>query len=89
MDTLPEIIKQTLLELHISPHLHGYGYLAYNIEQVVIDPLRIHGVTKDLYQETARQHGTTWQAGHHLVERLWATEFIAIVAGYIREVCGQ
>lgn len=114
MDTLPEIIKQTLLELHISPHLHGYGYLAYNIEQVVIDPLRIHGVTKDLYQETARQHGTTWQAveragrtainacwdrggrekldevvGYHLVERPWATEFIAIVAGYIREVCGQ
>lgn len=65
MDTLSGIIKQTLSELHIPSRLHGYGYLAYNIEQVVIDPQRIQGVTKDLYRETARRHGTTWQAVEH------------------------
>lgn len=62
METLSDFVKQTLSELHISSHLHGYQYLADNIEQVVIDPMRIHGVTKDLYRETANRYGTTWQA---------------------------
>lgn len=111
MDTLSNLINRTLIDLHILPHLNGYKYLSYNIEQVVINPLRIAGVTKDLYRETARLHGTTWQAveradrtainvcwdrggrerldemvGHHLVERPWAIEFIALVADYIRRV---
>lgn len=65
MDTLSGFVKQTLTELHILPYLHGYQYLAYSIEQVVVDPQRICGVTKDLYRETARHYGTTWHAVEH------------------------
>lgn len=111
MDNLANVVEQTLIDLHIPTRLRGYWYLAYSIEQVAADPMRIQGITKDLYQETARRHGTTWRAvehadrtainacwdrggrekldevvGYHLVERPWATEFIAFVADHIRRV---
>ena len=62
MDILPGVVEKTLTELHIPTRLRGYRYLTYSIAQVATDPARIHGVTKDLYRETARRYGTTWQA---------------------------
>lgn len=32
------------------------------VGQVVMDPERIEGITKDLYRETARRFRTTWSA---------------------------
>ena len=65
MDILPGVVEKTLTELHIPTRLRGYRYLTYSIAQVATDPARIHGVTKDLYRETARRYGTTWQAVEH------------------------
>lgn len=113
MNTITRAIEQTLTELHIPVNLHGYRYLAYSIELVVADPMRIQGITKDLYRETAKHYDTTWEAvehanrtainacwnmggrekldevvGYHLAERPWATEFIAVIASYIRDIHG-
>lgn len=62
MDNLTSVVEQTLTELHIPMRLRGYRYLTYSIERVATDPMLIHGVTRELYCETAKHYGTTWQA---------------------------
>lgn len=105
---LSDYVKEALCCLHIPPHLLGYQYLAYALEQVALEPLRVKGLTKLLYQEIARLYSTDYRAVEHavrtaikacwngggretldkmsythLVQRPWATEFIAIVAQHI------
>ena len=60
--SLSVMIRQELDCLQISPHLRGRHYLAYAIEQVANDPIRVKDITKDLYQDTAHNFDTTWKA---------------------------
>ncbi len=62
MDSITVVVQQTLNELHIPMRLCGYQYLTYSIERIVAEPMRIQGITKDLYPEAARHYGTTWKA---------------------------
>lgn len=68
-------IRGVLGGLHIPPNLLGYHYLVYSIEAVALDPMRIRGITKDLYRETASAYGTTASAVEHdirtAVETCW------------------
>ena len=106
--SLTNVIRRELRSLHIPPSLLGYHYLLHVVKGVVLEPLRIRGLTKDLYREIARLHATTpgaverdirtavnvcWERGgkekldemavHHLIERPFAKEFIAIVAEHV------
>lgn len=108
--SLSDHVKETLRSLHIPSHLLGYQYLAYAVEQVALEPLRIKGLTKILYREIAQLYSTDcravehaartaikayWNGGGretldkmaciHLIQRPWASNFIAIVAQYIGE----
>lgn len=60
--SLSFMIRQKLDCLQISPNLRGHHYLAYAIEQVANDPMRVKDVTKDLYPDTAHNFDTTWKA---------------------------
>ena len=59
---LSNMIRWELNCLQIPPNLRGHHYLAYAIEQVANDPIRVKDVTKDLYQDTAHNFDTTWKA---------------------------
>lgn len=103
------LIEDALNCLCIPPSLLGYTYLTYIVWQVAMEPLRIKGLTKQIYPEVARLYGTNAKAVEHdvrtaihvcwsrrgketldrmahrrLVQRPRATEFIAIVAQYIK-----
>lgn len=54
--SLEDLARCEIHSLHIPPHLLGYHYLVYAVEQVAADPLRIKGITKDLYREIARYY---------------------------------
>lgn len=60
--SLSDLIRWELHRLQISPTLLGHHYLLYAVEQVVMDPLRVKDVTKDLYPDTAHHFDTTWKA---------------------------
>lgn len=106
---LNDMIEDSLNVLYIPPSLLGYTYLTYVINQVVMDPLQVKRLTKELYPAVARLYGTNikaverdvrtaicacWTRGgketldrmaqRHLIQRPRATEFIAIVAQYIK-----
>lgn len=59
---LQELIRWELYRLHIPPNLRGHHYLAYAIERVVENPMRVKDVTKDLYPDIAHRFSTTWKA---------------------------
>ena len=59
---LSNMIRWELNCLQIPPNLRGHHYLAYAIEQVASDPMRVKDVTKDLYPDTAHNFDTTWKA---------------------------
>ena len=60
--SLSNMIRRELHSLQIPPNLRGHHYLAYAIEQVANDPIRVKDITKDLYQDTAHNFNTTWKA---------------------------
>lgn len=62
MPSLSYLVRREIHSLCIPPHRLGYQYLTYAVEKVVVDPRLVHGVTKDLYRETARHFETSWTA---------------------------
>lgn len=54
-----ENISQTLHSLHIPRKLKGQRYLAYTIEQTLLDPDLTLSITKELYPMTAKKFGVT------------------------------
>ena len=48
-----------LKELSIPPHLNGFDYLIEAIEMVYNDPSTLHAITKELYPNIAKSHGST------------------------------
>ena len=62
LPSMSTLIRCELHNLRISPHLRGYHYLAYIIEQVAAAPMRIKNITKDLYPEAAHVFDTDWRA---------------------------
>lgn len=59
---LTDLVQRELIRLHIHPSMLGHHYLTYVIERVVRDPLRIRGITKDLYPEAAQFYHTNRKA---------------------------
>lgn len=83
-------VRCTLHSLHIPPHLLGYHYLTYIIEQVASAPMRIKDITKDLYPEAAHTFDTDWRA----VERNSRTAILicwssADGRAYLEELAGH
>jgi two-component system response regulator (stage 0 sporulation protein A) len=54
-----ENIRQILLDIGVPQHIKGYAYLKTAINLVVEDSEKVHAVTKVLYPEVAKVHGTT------------------------------
>ncbi len=65
--SLPDAIQRELIRLHILPSMLGHHYLAYVIERAATDPLRIRGITKDLYLEMSQVYRTNWKAIDHAI----------------------
>lgn len=109
VNALEQRVGEILRSLQIPGTLHGHQYLITAISQTVIDPTRVLYITKDLYQDLARQYKSTasgierdirhsikrcWArggrealdqvAGIHLSQRPTNSEFIDLVANYIR-----
>lgn len=51
-------VKDALLEMHITPNLHGYQYLQSAVKLAQADQTILYRVTKDLYPAVAAQHNT-------------------------------
>lgn len=60
--SLSYLVKCEIHSLRIPPHRLGYQYLIYAVEKVVVNPMLVNGVTKELYRETARHFETSWTA---------------------------
>lgn len=73
MKTKEDVIKQTLKELAIGPHLTGYFYLQDAISMCVDDKHALNGICKNVYTKIAQAHGVTYssveRAMRHAAER--------------------
>ena len=52
-------IKEALFKAGVPAHIKGYHYLKTGIQLVLENPEKIHSITKVLYPEIAKIHGTT------------------------------
>ncbi len=52
-------VRRSLQLAGVMPHLDGFHYLASALERTWADPAMLHGVTKSLYRDIAREFGTT------------------------------
>ena len=68
-------IERLLLELGAPCNIKGYGYLITAISMVIASPDQIHTVTKGLYCDVAKAHGTTASRAErgirHAIEVAW------------------
>ena len=52
------LVSRLLIDCGLMPHLNGYEYLKSGILRALDDRSLLRGVTKSLYRDIARQHGT-------------------------------
>ena len=52
-------VRRALQEACVMPHLDGYRYLQAALERTRDNPALLHGVTKSLYRDVARDFDTT------------------------------
>lgn len=52
-------IKEVLFKAGVPAHFRGYHYLKTGIQLVLENPKKIHSITKVLYPEIAKIHGST------------------------------
>lgn len=75
MTERPLTAERLLRSLSVTGKLLGFHYTAYMIEQVAVDPARVHLITKRLYPETAQKFGTTdtavERAVRTLIDAIW------------------
>ena len=57
-----------LSRLGLTANYKGFSYIVSAVELCLEDRDRLHLVTKQVYPEVARRHGTHWRAG----ELIWA-----------------
>ena len=53
------VVTRQLINFGIMPHLCGFSYIHAGIVRALEERGVLRGVTKELYREIARQHGTT------------------------------
>jgi len=72
---LEERIGQQLRRMHIPGSLKGHLYLVEAIKLVTNDPERLNYITKGLYLDIAKMHGTkaskVERAMRHAIRRCW------------------
>ena len=88
MTERPLTAERLLRSLSVTGKLLGFRHTAYMIEQVAVDPARVHLITKRLYPETAQQFGTTdtavERAVRTLIDAVWDRtdhEMLEYIAG--------
>ena len=68
-------ITSIINEIGIPAHIKGYQYLRSAIEMAVQDADSVHAITKVLYPDVAKKHGTTAarveRAIRHAIELAW------------------
>ena len=52
------LVSRLLIDCGLLPHLNGFAYLRDGILRALDDRSLLRGVTKSLYRDIARQHGT-------------------------------
>ena len=52
-------IAALLLDVGFPHHLYGFTYIAYALELIMLDPERLHHITKDIYPDIAIRFKTT------------------------------
>lgn len=52
-------ISALLLDVGFPHHLYGFTYIAYALELIMVDPERLHHITKDIYPDIAIRYKTT------------------------------
>lgn len=70
-----EVITHLLLNMGIPQHIKGYRFTVTAIELILQDPNMLDGITKRLYPEIAKLHGSTpgrvERAIRHGIEVAW------------------
>ena len=69
-------VEKFIIELGIPPHIKGFLYIRDAILMLFEDEVKIHGVTKIMYPEIAKEYGTTGvrveRAIRHAIDLSWS-----------------
>lgn len=52
-------IHNVLLKIGVPPNLLGYSYIIYAMELLLLDPSKMHAITKELYVDIAVRYRST------------------------------
>jgi len=52
-------IHNVLLKIGVPPNLLGYSYITYAVELLLLDPSKMHAITKELYVDIAIRFRST------------------------------
>lgn len=83
---LESVIRELLTELGTPAHIKGYRYCVTGLLLIVKDPDVLDHITKELYPDIAKTHGTTKsrveRAIRHAVEVTWDRGDLSVLAHY-------
>ncbi len=69
-------VEKLIIELGVPPHIKGFLYIRDAILMLFEDEVKIHGVTKIMYPEIAKEYGTTGvrveRAIRHAIDLTWS-----------------
>ena len=79
-------VRRALTEVCVPPHLDGCRYLQSALERTLSDPRLLRGVTKSLYRDIAKEHGTTPECVERsirsAIDRAWSLMSDAVRVRY-------
>lgn len=84
-DNLRQEITDIIQQVGVPAHIKGYQYLREAIAMVTLDVSVLHGVTKIIYPEIAKQFGSTptrvERAIRHAIEVAWSRGDVEVLQG--------
>ncbi|NLV87141.1 MAG: hypothetical protein GX025_08000 [Clostridiales bacterium] len=78
-------VEKLIIELGVPPHIKGFLYIRDAILMLFEDEMKIHGVTKIMYPEIAKEYGTTGvrveRAIRHAIDLSWSRSELGSLRG--------
>ena len=86
---MKNITKKILLKCGIAPHFSGFLYLGDAIEATTENKDNVYGITKNLYPEIAKRHGSNWKRVERAIRHAIEKAFNRLTPDDIEEIFGN
>lgn len=82
-------IKRVLIDAGMPQHLQGFEYTLRAVQKVVDDPKILHGITKELYPQLAREFDTRSRCIERNIRHAKIATFNNITPDMVHKIFGN